>query len=97
MHAASNQAGEVRHVHQVQRAHFIGDLPHALKINEARIRAAATNDQLRLLALSDLLQFVIINRLFFFGHAIGDNAVSLAGEIQMMSMREMTAMRQVQT
>ena len=36
MRTASHQSGEMRHIDQVDRAHFVGDLPHARKIDDAR-------------------------------------------------------------
>ena len=40
MHARRHQAGDVRHVHQEDRAHRIGDLAEAREIDDARIGAA---------------------------------------------------------
>ncbi len=96
MRASGNQSGEVRHVDQVQRANFVGDLAHAREVDDARIRAAAADDQLRPLALGNLFQLVVIDGLGFFGHAVGNDLVGLAGEVQRMSVREVSAVRQVQ-
>ena len=57
MHASGNQPGEVRHVHQVKRANLVGDLAHARKINDARVRAAAADNQLRPFALRQFSPF----------------------------------------
>src|SRR5581483_224164 len=46
MNTAGNQSGEVRHVHQVEGAHSIGNLAHAPEVNNARVSASATNDEL---------------------------------------------------
>ena len=97
MHASRDQSGEVRHVDQVERADFVGDLPHAGKIDDARIGAAAADDQLRPLLLGQLLQIVVVDGLGFLGHAIRNDLVGLAGKIQMMAVREMSAVRQVQS
>src|SRR5215510_12744200 len=96
MSAAGNQAGEVRHVDQVQRADFIGDLAHAGEINDAWISAAAADDQLGTLALGDAFQFVVINGLGFLGDSIGDNFVSLSGKVQVMAVSKVATVRQVQ-
>ena len=96
MHPARYQSGEVRHVNQKQRANFVGDLPHAREVNNSRIRAASPDDQLRTFFLRQLFQIVIINRLSLFGDAVRNDAISFAGKIQVMAMREMSAMRQVQ-
>ena len=97
MHAARNQSGEVRHVHQVERADFVGNLPHAREINDSRIGAAAADDHLGALFFGKLFQVVVIDGLGFLGHAVGNDAISLAGEIQVMPVSEVSAMRQVQT
>src|SRR5271157_1952134 len=97
MRASSDQSGEVRHVNQVQRANFVGNLAHAREIDEPRIGAAAADDQLWPLALSDLLQIVVINGLGFLGHAVGNDLVGLAGKIQWMAVRQMPAVREVQS
>ena len=73
MHAASNQSGEVRHVDQIERADFVGDLAHAGKIDDARIGAAAADDQLRLFLFRQLFELVVVDGLGFFGHAVRDN------------------------
>ena len=96
MHASRHQSREMRHVHEIQCADFVSDLPHARKIDDPRICAATADDQLGALLLRQLLQIIIVNRLGFSGHAVGNNAVGLAGKIQMMPMSEMAAMRQVQ-
>ncbi len=97
MRASGNQSGEVRHVNQVERANFVGDLAHAREVDEARIGAASADDQLRLLALSDLLQIVVVDGLGFLRHAVGNDLVGLAGKVQRMTMREVSAMREVQS
>ena len=88
--------GEVRHVDEKERAHFVGNLAHARKVDDARIGAAAANDQLRAFLLGDLFELVVVDRLGFFGDAVGNDLVRLAGKIQMMPVREVPAMREVQ-
>jgi hypothetical protein len=65
MHASRNQSGEVRHIHEVKCAHFIGNLPHAGKIDDAGICAAPADDQLRPLFFRQLFQVVVIDGLGF--------------------------------
>src|SRR5664279_5980988 len=97
MGSSGDQSSEVRHVNQVERAHFIGDLAHASEIDEPRIGAAATDDEFRLLTLSDLLQIVVIDGLGFLGHAVGNDLVRLAGKVQRMAVREVSAVGEVQS
>ena len=93
----ATKSGKVRHVDQVDRAHFVGNLPHAGEVDDARISAAAADDQLRPLALGNLLQLVVIDGLGFFGNAVGNDLVGLAGEVQRMSVRKVTAVREIQS
>ena len=97
MHTARDQTGKVRHVHQVERADFVGDLPHAREINDAGIRAATADNHLGALFFGKLLQVVVIDGLSFLGHSVGDDAISLSREIEMVPVREVAAVRQVQT
>ncbi len=96
MNPARHQPGKVRHIDQVERANLIRNLPHADKINDAWIGAPPANDQLRPFLLRKLFQFVVVDRLRFLGDAVRNNLVSLAREIQMMPVRQMSAMSQVQ-
>ncbi len=52
---------------------------------------------LGLLALGDLLQVVVVDGLGFLGHAVRNDLVGLAGKVQRMTVREVSAMRQVQS
>src|SRR5271157_5599169 len=96
MRPAGYQTSEVRHVHQVERVHFVGNLPHSDEIDESRIGAAAANDELRPLALGNTFQIVIVDGLGFLGYAVGNDLVGLAGKVQRMAVTEVAAMRQVQ-
>ena len=50
MHASGDQAGEVGHVDHEVGADFVGDGAHAGEVEDARIGAAAADDDLRLFA-----------------------------------------------
>ena len=51
MQAGGHQARDMRHIHHEQRAHGIGDLAEARKIQHARIGAGAGQDHLGLVLL----------------------------------------------
>src|SRR5579864_887075 len=97
MNSACDQAGKVSHVHQVQRADLVGDLPHAGEIDDAGIGAAAADDHLGPLFFSKLLQIVVVDGLSFLGHAVGNDAISFSGKVEMVPVGEVSAVRQVQT
>src|SRR5208283_1497967 len=96
MRPAGYQTGEVRHVHEVDRADFVGNLPHADEINESRIGASTANNELLPLAFGDAFQIVIVDGLSFFGYAVGNDLVRLAGKVQRMAMCEVSSVREVQ-
>src|SRR5437899_4044748 len=97
MHSASNQAGEMRHVDQIEGANFIGDLAHADKINNPWICAAPSDDQLRFLLFRQLFEIVIVNSLALFADTVRDDSISVAGEIQMVAVSKESAVRQIQS
>ena len=66
------------------------------EIDDSRIGAAAADDELWPLAFGHALQFVVINGLGFLGHAVGNDLVRLAGEIQRVAVGEVSAVREVQ-
>ena len=96
MCAAGDQSGKVCHVDEVERADFVGDLAHAGEIDDARVGAAAADDHLGALFLRDAFQFVVVDGFGFFGDAVGNDLVGLAGKIQLMAVGEVSAVGQVQ-
>ena len=96
MRAAGNEPGKVRHVDQIKGAHLVGNLAHAGKVNRPRISASPADNQLGAFPLRKLFQLVIVDGFRLFGDAVGDDLVRLAGKIQMMPVRQMSAMRQIQ-
>src|SRR5579872_2214666 len=96
MRAASDQAGKMRHIDQIERADFVSDLAHTREIDDAWVRAAATDDHLGALLFGELLQIVVIDSLSFLGHTVGNDAVSLSRKVEMVPVRKMATMRQVQ-
>jgi len=96
MELGGDQAGEMRHIDQQQRAHRIGDLAKARKIEDARIGAAAGDDHFRLVLFGQARDLVVIDTLVFAAHVIRDHVIGLAREIQVMAVREMAAMRKIE-
>ncbi len=96
MRATSHQSGEVGHVDEVDRAHLVGNLAHARKVDDARIGAASADDHLGPFFFGKALEFVVVDRLGFLRDAVGNDLVSLAGKIEMMAVRQVAAMRQIQ-
>jgi hypothetical protein len=97
MHASGDEPGEVRHVHQVERANLVGDLPHAGEVDGARIGRASADDELGLLAHGDGFHLVIVERLGFASHAVADDVESFAAEAELVSVSEVSAMGEVES
>jgi hypothetical protein len=95
VHASSNQSGKVRHIDHIKGADFIGDGTHPGEVDDAGIGAAAADDQLGMLALSDLLELIVIDGFRILGDTVRDDAIGLARKIKGMAMSEVTAMRKV--
>src|SRR3954465_6529534 len=97
MRPARHESGEVRHVDQEKSTDLVSDVAHADEIDNPGIGASPADDQFRAFLLSQLLQFVVVNRLRLFGHAVRDDLVSLAGKVQMMAVRQMSAVREIES
>src|SRR5262249_37719616 len=97
MNSPGYQTGKMRHIHEVQRADLIGDLAHARKVDNAGISATSSDDELGSFLLRELFQIIVVNPLGFFGHSIRNDAIGLAREVQVMSVREVSAMSEIQT
>ncbi len=96
MHATGDEPGEVRHVDDEKCADFVGDLAHAGKVEGARIGAAASDDHLRLFALGNLFELVVVDDFRILAHAVADDAVELAGKIQLVAVGQVAAHGQVE-
>ena len=66
MYAGGDQAGDVGHVHEEQRADGLGDFAHAFEIDDARIGAGAYDDHFGLVFLGEAIEFVVVDRLGVF-------------------------------
>ncbi len=96
MNARGDKPGKVRHVDQQESAHRIGNPAEAWEIENTRIGAAAGDDQLGLMLLGQAREFVVIDALVVFAHAVRNHFVRLAGEIQMVAVSQVAAVRQVE-
>ena len=70
MHAAGDEAGEVRHVDHEVGADAVGDLAEALEVPGARIGRAAGDDQFRLHLLGAAGDLIHVDDLVFAPHGV---------------------------
>ncbi len=96
MHTACDEPGEVSHVDDEDGAGCVGDLAHAGEVKEAGIGAAAADDDFGMLAESDLLELVVVDGFSIFADAVGDDAIELAGEVELVAVGEVAAHGEVE-
>ena len=85
----------VRHVYHHDGADRLRHSSDAGKIDHARIGARPHHDHLRLVLMCQPLQFLVVDPLIVFADAIRDDVVQLAGEVERMTVGQVSAMRQV--
>ena len=59
--AGGDEAGEVRHVAEQERADLVGDLAELVGLDGARIGGAAADDQLRPVLLREAEHLVVVD------------------------------------
>jgi hypothetical protein len=91
MHAAGDEAGEMRHVHHQIGADMIGDLAKALEIPRPRIGRAAGDDQLRLHLLGAARDFIHVDELVVAAHGVVLRIEPSSGNIHRRAVGEMAA------
>ena len=67
----------------------------SFEVDRARIGAGADDDQLRFALTRQPLQFFIVDGFSILAHAVWHDVVVLAGEVQRMAVREMSAVGKV--
>src|SRR5881296_3203199 len=84
----------MRHVDDEDRAHFVRNRPQRWEIDDTRVRAAATDQDLWLLLLRDVAHQVVIDATRVLAHRVRRRLEECAREIDWRPMREMATMRQ---
>ncbi len=92
--AHGNQAGDVRHVDHQVGAHLVGDLAHALEVDDAGVCGSAAHDELRLHLEGNALHLVVVDKLGFGVYAVGHDVVVLAREVHRGTMGKVAAVVQ---
>ena len=81
MRAAGNQAGEMRHVDQQERADLVGDLAETPEVDDARIGRAAGDDHLGAVLAGELRHLLHVDPVVVAAHAIRHHLEPLAGHV----------------
>ena len=91
MQSRRDEAGDVRHVDHEERADLLGDLGERRVIHRARIGARTGDQEFRLVLAREREDFVVIDQLGVFAHAVGDRIVELAAETDLRAVRQVAA------
>ena len=89
MRAAGNEAGEMRHIDHQIGADAVGNAAEPGEIDDARIGAAAGNDQPRLVLFGEALDLVVIDAAVFGANPVMDGVEPFAGQIRRRAMGQM--------
>ena len=95
MRARGDETGDVRDVRQHERTDFVGDLAHALEVDDARVGARSDGNHLRPMLTSHLRELIVINTLVLLAHAVMDDLEELAGEIGLVAVSQMPAVAEI--
>ena len=93
--AGGHKTGNVGHVHNEHRAHFVGNGAEAGKVDLAGIGAGAGHDDIGLVLAGKAGHFVIIDPARFALHAVGNDFEQTAGEVDRAAVRQMPAVAQI--
>ena len=86
----------MRHVKYVDGAYLVCYLAHAREVPEARIRAGAADDGLRLFALRDRFELIVVDAFGVAANRVERGFVKFPAEAQLVAVGEMAAMRQIE-
>src|SRR6185369_4214522 len=75
MNSSGDQSSEVRHVHQIERTHLVGNLAHASEVDNSRVRASAADNELRSFLFRKFFQITIIDGFGLFSDTVRNYAV----------------------
>src|SRR5215217_8212594 len=95
MQAGRDWTSDVRDISKHPRADTASDLSDTLKVDNARIRRRATDKQFRPVLFGYPLQIVIVDLFCLARNTVISNFVTQTRKVQRMTVRQMTAVRQV--
>ena len=81
MGSARDKPREMRHIDEKQGANAVGDLAETLEIDDPRVCRAASDNELRLVFLSQPLHLLVIDIAGVAAHAIMDGVEPFAGKV----------------
>ncbi len=94
--AGGDQAGVVGHIDEQFRADLTGDFSKLAVRNLPRIGAGAGDDQLRFVLAGQAGHLIEIDAMRVAGHAVRDEVIKDAGDVQLHAVRQMSAVGEVE-
>src|SRR5881398_1718472 len=94
MDPRGHEPGDMRHVHDEDRADLVGDAPERREIDDARVGATAADQDTGALAARDLAHLVIINPAGVFPDSVMSGAEHCPRKVHGRAVGEMAAVRQ---
>ena len=91
-----DEAGGVSHIDHEDGADFVGNLTHAGVVPFARVGRCTADNQFRTLAQSHLFHHIVVDITGIFFHAVFERVEHQAREVHGASVRQVTAVREVQ-
>jgi hypothetical protein len=91
MQARGDEAREVRHVAEEQGSDLVGDLPEAIRLDDARVRRRAAHDQLRPVLLRGAQDLLEVDETGVAVDAVRGDRVEVAGEVDPVPVRQVAA------
>jgi len=95
MDAGGDEAGDVGHIDEEERADGFSGAGDALKINDAGIGAGTGDDHFGLMFFGEAFDFVVVDAFVFFADAVGDELVHAAGKIERVAVGQMAAVGEI--
>ena len=93
---AGDEAREVRHVAEQQRADLVRDLAEAVGLDRARVGRAAADDQLRPVLLGERENLVVVDQVRLARDAVVDDRVEPPAEVDLQPVRQVPAVRELE-
>ena len=84
------------HVAEEQGADLVGDRPELVRLDRARVRRAAADDQLRPVLLREPQHLVVVDDVRLARDAVVDDRVEPAGEVDLEPVRQVAAVRELE-
>ena len=95
MHARGDEAGDMSDVGEQHGAHLVGDLAERREVDDPRVGAVAADDELGPMGAGQGAHLIEVDGLGLGVHMVGHHVVGAARVVDVETVREMTAVREL--